>query len=142
MIQRKNGKHKITYFKKKASTLFTKGCLCALDSDGYLIPCANTTLNAIGVTLLPVATTDSNYTSTERVPVDIGNPTDLWVAEVSAGTIAQTAIGAYYDLNSTGDKVDLSATSYKQAFVVDINSANSTVVVQFNGLASVDETGA
>jgi len=142
MILRKQGEVKIKYFKKKASTAIPLGAIVALDSDGYLIPATASTTTHIGVCKEVIATTDSDYSSTRKVMVDIGNPTDVWEAEVSAGTVAQTAIGAFYDLNSTGDKVDLSATSVKAVYVVDINTAKGTVDIQINSLASVDETGA
>lgn len=143
MITRKNGAHKIAYFKKKASTAILLGAIVSIDSDGFLIPATASTTSHIGVSMEVIATTDSDYSSTRKVMVDIANSsTDVFTADVSAGTIAQTAIGAHYDLNSTGDKVDLSATSVKAVYVVDINTAKSTVDIQINSLASVDETGA
>lgn len=143
MIQRKNGAHKIMYFKKKASTAIANGALVYIDTDGYLNPASASSTNHIGVSMVAVASTDADYASTTKIPVDIANSsTDVFEAEVSAGTVAQTAVGAYYDLNSTGDKVDLSATSVKAVYVVDINTAKGTVFVQINSLAAVDETGA
>lgn len=131
------------YFKKKASTAITNGALVYLDTDGYLNPASASSVNHIGVCMVAVASTDSDYASTTKIPVDIfQSSTDVFEADVSAGTVAQTAVGAYYDLNSTGDKVDLSATSVKAVYVVDINTAASTVSIQVNSLAAVDETGA
>lgn len=142
MIQRKNGAHKIAYFKKKASTAILNGALVSLDTDGFLIPATASSVNHVGVCMEAIAATDSDYSSTRKVMVDIANSsTDQFEAEVSAGTVAQTVVGAYFDLNSTGDKVDLSATTVKQVFVVDMNTAKSTVTIQINSLAAVDETG-
>lgn len=143
MIQRKNGANKIMYFKKKASTAILNGALVYIDTDGYLNPASASSTNHIGVCMVAVSSSDSDYASTTKIPVDIAqSSTDVFEAEVSAGTVAQTAVGAYYDLNSTGDKVDLSATSVKAVYVVDINTAKGTVFIQVNSLASVDETGA
>lgn len=142
MIKRKNGSHNIQYFKKKASTAFINGALCNVDSNGYLIPATATSINHIGVILLTVAATDSDYASATFVPVDVARTTDLFIADVSAGTVAQTAVGAYYDLNSTGDKVDLSSTTTKQVYVQDILTATSQVVIIVSSTAGVDETGA
>lgn len=142
MIQRKNGAHKIAYFKKKASTAFLLGAAVSIDTDGFLIPATATSVNHVGIIMEPIASTDSDYTSTKNVMVDIANSsTDQFEAEVSAGTVAQTVVGAYFDFNSTGDKVDLSATTTKQVFVVAMNAAKSTVTIQINSLASVDESG-
>ena len=141
MFKRKNGKHNILYFKKKASTAFINGALTYIDSNGYLNPASATSVNHVGAILKAVSSSDDDYASTTYVPVDAANSVDEFIADVSAGTIAQTAVGAFYDLNSTGDKVDLSATSVKAVFVTEILSASSQVVVQINSMAGVDESG-
>lgn len=141
MFKRKNEKHDIKYFKKAVSTAYTNGALANIDSSGYLQQATATTINHIGVIMKAVVSTDSDYASATYVPVDMCRPTDLFIADVSAGTIAQTAVGAYYDLNSTGTSVDLSATSVKAVYVQEIMSASSQVVVIVNSMAGVDETG-
>lgn len=141
MIKRKNGQHNIQYFKKKVSTAFINGALCNVDSNGFLIPATNTSVNHVGVILVTVAATDSDYASATFVPVDVCRTTDLFIADVSAGTVAQTAVGAYYDLNATGDKVDLSATTTKQVYVQDILDAQDQVVIIVNSTAGADESG-
>lgn len=141
MIKRKNGAHNIQYFKKKVSTAFINGALCSVDSNGYLIPATATSVNHVGVILVTVAATDADYASATFVPVDVCRSTDLFIADVSAGTVAQTAVGAYYDLNATGDKVDLSSTTTKQVYVQDILDAQDQVVILVNSMAGVDESG-
>ena len=143
MIQRKNNAHQIAYFSKKASTAIPLGAIVSIDSDGFLIPATASTTSHIGVSMEVIASTDADYSSTRKVMVDIlKSSTDQLEAEVSAGTVAQTAVGAFFDLNSTGDKVDLSATSVKAVYVVAVNTAKGTVTIQLSSLASVDETGA
>ena len=141
MFKRKNEKHEIKWFKKKVSTAFINGALTAVDSDGFLIPATASTVNHVGVILKAVTSADSDYATASFVPVDMCRSTDLFIADVSAGTVAQTVVGAYFDLNSTGDKVDLSATAVKAVYVQDILSASSQVVVVVNSMAGVDETG-
>lgn len=141
MIKRKTGVHNIQYFKKKASTAFINGALVNVDSDGYLIPATASSVNHLGTILKTVAATDSDYASTTAVPVDMATSIDEFTADVSAGSVAQTAVGAYYDLNSTGDKVDLSATTVKQVYVKAVNTANSTVTIIVSSTAGVDESG-
>ena len=142
MITRKTGAHNVQYFKKKVSTAFINGALCNVDANGFLIPATATSINHLGVILETIAATDSDYATATYVPVDVARTTDLFIADVSAGTVAQTAVGAYYDLNSTGDKVDLTATTVKQVYVQDINTATGKVVIIVNSTAGVDETGA
>ena len=141
MIKRKSGEHNVQYFKKKVSTAFLNGALTTIDTNGFLIPANATSINHIGTILKTVASTDADYASATMVPVDVARTTDLFIADVSAGTVAQTAVGAYYDLNATGDKVDLSATTTKQVFVQDILAATSQVVIIVSSTAGVDETG-
>lgn len=142
MFKRKEDKHNVRYFKKLVSTAFIINQVVSVDSDGFLIPATASTVSHVGVIMRAVVAGDSDYaTAIVYVPVDMARPNDLWVADVSAGTVAQTAVGAYYDLNSTGDKVDLSATSTKQVYVQDILAASSQVVVMINDMAGVDDTG-
>ncbi len=141
MFKRKEDKHEVRYFKKKVSTAFINGALTYVDSNGYLNPASASSVQHVGVILTAVASTDSDYASATFVPVDMCRTTDLFIADVSAGTVAQTNVGAYYDLNSTGDKVDLSATSVKAVYVQDILLASSQVIVMVNSMAGVDETG-
>lgn len=141
MIKRKNGAHNIMYFRKKVSTAFINGALCNVDTNGFLIPATATSINHVGVVLKTIAATDADYAVATMIPVDVCRTTDLFIADVSAGTVAQTAVGAYYDLNSTGDKVDLSATTTKQVYVQDINTATSQVVILVSSTAGVDESG-
>jgi hypothetical protein len=141
MLKRKNEKHNVRYFKKKVSTAFINGALCSVDTDGFLIPATATSVNHVGIILRTVASGDSDYATASFVPVDMIGPNDYVVADVSAGTVAQTAVGDYYDLNSTGDKVDLSASTVHQVFVTEIIPAKSQVVVLVNSMAGADETG-
>lgn len=142
MFKRKNGQHNIKYFKKLASTAFTNGALTCVDSNGYLIPATASTTEHVGVILRAVTATDSDFASATFVPVDMCGSTDMFIADVSAGTVAQTAVGEFHDLNSTGDKVDISANAVKQVYIADVLVSQSQVVVVVNGMAGVDETGA
>lgn len=141
MFKRKNEKHNIQYFKKKVSTAFINGALCSVDSNGFLIPATATSVNHVGVILKTVASTDSDYASATYVPVDVCRPSDLFIADVSAGTVAQTVVGDFFDLNSTGDKVDLGTSTVHQVYVQDIMASTSQVVVMVNSMAGVDESG-
>ena len=142
MFKRKEDKHNVRFFKKLVSTVFTNGGLVNVDANGYLTPADATSVDHVGIILRDVKTTDDDYaTAIVYVMVDACSPNDLLTASVSAGTVAQTAVGAYYDLDSTGAQVDLSATSVKAVYVQDINTATGEVVVQINSMAGVNESG-
>lgn len=141
MIIRKEGAHRIKWFKKIASTAFAQGALTTVNANGFLIPGTATTVNHVGVILREVLATDADFAGTPYVPVDMAGTTDVFVADVSAGAITQTRVGEYFDLNATGDAVDLGATTVKQVYVQDINAAQSKVIIIVNSTAGADETG-
>jgi len=141
-MKRQTGAPNIQYFKKKVSTVFTNGGLVSIDTNGFLVPATASSINHIGLILQTITATDTDYAVASYVMVDVARATDVFISEVSAGTVAQTAVGAYYDLNSTGDKVDLSATTTKQVFVVEVLVAQSQVLLIVNSTAGVDESGA
>lgn len=142
MFKRKEDKHNVRYFKKLVSTTFINGGVVSVDSNGYLIKATATSVNHVGVIMREVLTTSEDYaTAIVYVPVDMASTTDLWIADVSAGTVAQTVVGDFFDLNSTGDKVDLSASTVHQVYVQDILAATSQVVVLINSTAGADESG-
>jgi len=141
MFKRKEEKHNIQYFKKKASTAFVNGAMTSIDSNGYLIPATATSVNHLGAILREVTSSNSDYADTTYVPVDVARTTDLFIADVSAGTVSQTVVGDFFDFNSTGDKVDLSASTVHQCYVADILAASSQVIVMINSTAGADESG-
>lgn len=119
-FKRMRGNPNIRSYPKKASTAISMGQVVAVDSNGFLIPAtASTTGNDIvGIAMETIATTDSDYTSTRDVAVDVpdkGGDTDRFRALVGTGTPAlQTHVGEAHDLDgSTPPAVDVSATTTK-----------------------------
>lgn len=141
-FKRKEDKHDVKYFKRKASTALANGSVVTVDSNGYLIQANATSVNHVGVYIgYTVSSSDADYASTPFVPVDMARPNDLFIADVSAGTVSQTVVGDFFDMNSTGTAVDLSASTVHQVYVQDILPASSQVVVMINSMAGVDESG-
>ncbi len=113
MFVRYNSEPNIQVYKKKASTAFSKGALCELDSNGYLAPAtASSTINGIvGVIMQDVASTDSDYASNTMIPVDVPRRLeDLFIADCVTTTPAQTDVGETVELvDSLTINVGLSA---------------------------------
>lgn len=101
MFVRYNSEPNIQVYKKKASTAFSKGALCELDSNGFLAPAtASSTINGIvGVIMQDVASTDSDYASNTMIPVDVPRRLeDLFIADCVTTTPAQTDVGEVVEL--------------------------------------------
>ena len=112
------GKTRIAWMPVVASTCSTAvaGALMAY-SGGYIIPATNTTApSAIaGVLLKSIAATDADYAVARNVTVEVPVEKGVqWECAVSAGTLAATSVGAYFDLGTDdlGITVDQSATTY------------------------------
>lgn len=137
-FKRVRGNPNIRSYAKKASTAISMGQVVAIDSNGFLIPAtASTTGNDIvGIAMETIATTDSDYTSTRDVAVDVvekGGEEDVFEAVVGTGTAAQTTVGEAHDLDgSTPPQVDQSATTTKVLKVVRFITATKVWVCFLN----------
>jgi len=115
---RKKGKTAIKWCPVAASTCSTavKGALMCY-SGGYIIPTTNTTAPSAvaGVLLKDIATTDADYATARMVPVEVPIEKGVeWECAVSAGTLAATSVGAFFDLGTDdlGITVAQNGTTY------------------------------
>lgn len=108
-----SGRIKVEYWAKTASTALTVNSVVAA-SSGYLIAATSSTTANIGVTLKPVAATDSDYASTTKIPVIIPQEDTVFLADATSATAAQ--VGTVVDL--TNSTTVGTATTYKACYVV------------------------
>lgn len=137
MLVRASGKPNIEWYLKTASTAFKNGSVVAF-SSGQLIQATASTLLHAGVILRDVLSTDSDYASAVKVPVDVPSSNDIFEADVKSGVTATVAaVGTQCDLyidSSTKETfVDTGTTSHKQVTVVGFISATK-VLVKINSL--------
>lgn len=125
----KSGQLKTSWFPKKVSTAMTVGVPSTWES-GYLIDAVASSTRIAGVPLRSVASTDSDYANTGKVPVVLAMPNTVFEADVQ-GTLTVAMVGGKYDLYA-GGKVDIGNTSYKQVTIVGFIST-SKALVQING---------
>lgn len=121
-FRRISGKHRVEWWPKKASTAFTYGSLVYPDGSGAIQPADSTSGEHIGVILKTVASTDSDYASTTKVPVDVCGEDDVFEADVT-GTLTSAMVGTYLDL-STALVVNAAATSKQVVLCVGFISAS------------------
>ena len=133
MLKRITGKPKIEWFTKTASTTMKNGGIVQLSSGQLILATATSTQHA-GIILRDCISTDSDYASAIKVPVDVAGTDDIFEADVKSGvTAAVTAVGTQCDISvSSGDTlIDTGTNSHHQVTVVDFVSA-SKVLVKLN----------
>lgn len=128
MFIRANGKPKIEWLLAAASTAFANGGLVYWNGSGALIPADATSGDHAGVILTDILSTDSDYASTKKVPVDVPVAEDIFYADVITGTLTTAMVGNFYDIDATGLGLDVTATSKKVVQVVGFVSATKALV--------------
>lgn len=128
MFKRISGEPNIEYYPKAASTAFPLGSLVYANGSGFLIPADATSGDHLGVLITEVLSTDSDYASATKVPVDVPNINDVFEVDVETGTFTTAMIGNRYDLVADGDALDVSATSKKVVTIVGYVSATKALV--------------
>lgn len=123
---RASGEPNIEYWEKTASTDFNNGDLVYDGGSQYILPADSTSGDHIGICMKKVASTDSDYASATKIPVDVAGENDIF--EVTCGGTATTAlIGTYIDLTNAYTANE--AASAKDALlVVDVISASKILV--------------
>jgi hypothetical protein len=134
MFVRLTGKPNIEWYPKKASTAFAVGDLVYADGSGAIQPADSTSGDHIGIIMKDVASTDSDYASTTKVPVDVPRDGDEFVVDVGTGTFTAAMVGSRYDLKDENE-IDVSATSKKVVTVTRFISS-SKAVVKINSMIS------
>jgi len=140
MLKRISGSPKVEWFTKTASTTMKNGNVVQL-SSGQLIAATATSLKHVGVLLRDTVSTDSDYASAVKVPVDCPTTADVFEADVKSGvTAAATSVGAtcdfYVDSSTKEMYVDTGTDSHHQVVIVGFISA-SKVLVKINSLTSM-----
>ena len=111
------------------------GDLLYPDGSGAVQLADATSGEHVGVCMKTIASTDDDYASTTKIPVDVADPNDLWIVDVGTGTATAALIGTYVDLKDENE-ADVSATSKKVLFVVGFISSTQ-IIVKINSTPGV-----
>lgn len=104
------GRWGLRWYSKTGSQAFANNSLVSW-SSGLLIPSTNATDLIVGIIRKAVASTDSDYASTTKVPVEVPTSPSCEVeADVTTGTLVTTSVGDYFDLTDASG-VDQSASA-------------------------------
>ena len=87
------------WYPKAASTAFTANTLVYFNTTGEVIPADSTSGDHVGIIMKTVASTDSDYASETRVPIDVIRPDDIFEVDVvrkdrEFGDVLDTAFGS------------------------------------------------
>lgn len=134
MITPFKGKFHIEWYPKTASTAYAFGdavtILNTVAGAGTLAKVTDSTTTVLGLIQQTIASTDSNYATTDLVPVLIGDVNSEYMADVSTGSAAVTDIGEMIDFDDE-NSVDVGAYTKGQLLVTRVISTTK-VVVKFN----------
>ena len=119
---RVSGKPRLEWYPKKASQAFTLGALVYPDGSGAIQPADSTSGEHVGVILKEIASTDSDYASTTKVPVDVCGEDDIFEADVT-GTLTTAMVGTYLDLS---DSVTVNAGATSKLVVLCVGFISAT----------------
>lgn len=132
------GKTKIMYLPKIASTAIAIGDLLYADGSGAVQPADSTSGDHIGICRKAIAATDSDYASNTLIPVEV--PVEMnvvWRVETNS-TVTSAVIGTFIDLTDANTANE--AASAKDAlFVVGVPDSGHVDVV-IASLAVVKDT--
>ena len=125
-FKRFKGKTKVIYLPVKVSQAFTAGAIVSIGTGGdagTVIPATSSTtaLSHIGVIVKDIASTDSDYATARKVPIEVPVERNVeWLGDVTSGLVAAD-IGLEVDLTDSLT-INRGATSVKVAMVTGVIS--------------------
>ena len=128
---------RMEYYAKPASTAFAADSLVAGNEDATsntFVAAAAATERVIGVLTKAIASTDSDYASETKVPVQV-DELGLWEFDVGTGTADANDEQGYIDL-ADASNVDVTASAVDMVFVTNFVSGTKVQgrIVRWNQL--------
>ena len=138
---RASGKPNIEHWAKAASTAISNNALTYLNGSGYVIPADATSGDHLGICMKTIASTDSDYASTTKIPIDVVGENDVFKVGLAAASTVATLlalVGTYIDL-STSLLADATASAKDALLIVGVVDA-STVLVKITSRVNILRT--
>jgi len=127
-IFKANGPVHLEWFQKTASTEFSFNEPVALSTAGRLIPYTPGIVTPFqGLIKKTIATTDSDYASTTRVPVEVGNADTEYLIDATTTAAALTDVNEFVDYVEATVSVNVGASTEDDFYVTQFIS--TTLVV-------------
>jgi len=127
MSVRKNaGRTKLIYLPKTSAIAVAAGEFMKTNSSGGILPCISDTNELIvGVSRDSHAATDTAVSMAVEVPLE--NYVEFEIDTDSDGGAADSDVGGYRDLDTTGGNIDMSSSVDKVLLVLRVISATKVV---------------
>jgi len=123
MFKKIKGKSLTEYWPKTASVTITiSGTLLAPDGSGAATVATASALRLLGSSLVSVASTDADFASNTRIPVEVPLDDCEFEADVT-GTLTTAMIGELRGLTASGTVVDATNTTNDQVTITKFISA-------------------
>ena len=127
------GPTRIEWYKKAASTDFTKDSLVAFDGSENVTPATSSTDAHVGCILKAIASTDSDYASETLVPIEVPDgPNAVLLATSVDGTAVAADVGTYIDLTDASNANRAASTNDALLVVGFISSTELLVKLNSN----------
>lgn len=128
-FMRVSGKENIEWYTRAASQAFTNGALAYFNGSGAIIPADATSGDHIGVVVKKVASTDNDYATAVKIPVDVAGENDIFEVGCTSTALAtlQALVGTYIDLTDSVT-ANVSASAKDALLVVGVVSTTKILV--------------
>lgn len=125
---RPNGPSHIEFYEKTASTAFAFDEPVYLGTAGRLLAYTpGVAAPFLGLIKKTIASTDSDYASTTRVPVEVGNYDTEYLIDATTTSAALTDVGEFVDYVTATRSVNVGSSTNDDFYVTQVIS--STLVV-------------
>lgn len=122
-IFRENGPVHIEWHPKDASVAFSFDEPVVLGADGVLIPYTpGINKPFLGLIKKTIASTDSDYASETRVPVEVGNENTEYLITASTTAAAATDVGEFVDYVEATVSVNVGVSTEDDFYVTQVIS--------------------
>lgn len=120
---RPNGPTHVSFYPKTASTVFAFGDPVYLDTTGTLLAYTpGVAAPFLGLIKKAIAATDSDYASTTRVPVEVGNYDTEYLFDATTTAAAATDVGEYVDYVAATVSVNVGSSAQNDVYVTQFIS--------------------
>ena len=140
-IFRENGPVHVEWYPKTASTAFAFGDPVYLDTNGRLLAYTpGVAAPWVGLLKKAIAATDSDYASTTRVPVEVGNYDTEYLFDASTTAAAATDVGEYVDYVAATVSVNVGSSAQNDVYVTQFISTTLVVGKWVRRIQSITTT--
>ena len=121
---RPNGAAHVEFYPKTASTAYAFNVPVYLDTNGRLLAYTpGVAAPFLGLVKKTIVSTDSDYASNTRIPVEVGNYDTEYLFDATTTAAAATDVGEYVDYVAATVSVNVGASTNDDVYVTQVISS-------------------